>query len=55
MTDITMCVTKDCPLKDDCRRFQAIPSEWQSYAAFQSYEDMEGIIRCDYFLPISGQ
>lgn len=32
MADITMCRGTDCPLKQNCYRFMAKPSEyWQSY------------------------
>lgn len=32
MPDITMCEGKDCPLKENCYRFKAEPSEYrQSY------------------------
>lgn len=35
MPDISMCANKDCPLKENCYRFTAKPSEYQSYAEFQ--------------------
>jgi len=42
MPDISMCVNKDCPLKDSCYRFTAIPDEiMQSYSEFQ-IEDESG-------------
>lgn len=31
MPDITMCMGKDCPLKETCYRYKAEPSEYQSY------------------------
>lgn len=34
MPDITMCKDKECPLKNECYRYRAIPSEYrQSYFA----------------------
>lgn len=35
MPDISMCANKDCPLKENCYRFTAKPSEYQSYVEFQ--------------------
>jgi hypothetical protein len=32
---ICMCQNKDCPRSQECYRFKAIPSEWQSYALFE--------------------
>lgn len=35
MADISMCSDSKCPLKNDCYRFRAIPSEFrQAYAGF---------------------
>jgi len=31
MPDISMCLTKDCPKRNKCYRYIAIPSQWQSY------------------------
>jgi hypothetical protein len=31
MADISKCRGIDCPLKERCFRFLAIPSRWQSY------------------------
>jgi hypothetical protein len=36
MPDITMCVNNDCPYKDTCHRFTAVPDKfWQSYQSFR--------------------
>lgn len=37
MPDITMCVTNDCPKRESCYRYRAIPTGYnsQSYAAFE--------------------
>lgn len=36
MADITMCQNKDCPLKETCYRFKAIPSPYrQVYSDFK--------------------
>ena len=34
MADITMCMTTNCPKKDNCYRCKAIPDKLQSYADF---------------------
>lgn len=31
MPDFTMCSGDGCPLKDDCKRFLASPSDYQSF------------------------
>lgn len=36
MSDITMCLDKQCPSREDCHRFTAEPREtYQSYAHYQ--------------------
>lgn len=35
MPDITMCVNKECPLKNSCHRQTAVPHSRQSYADFK--------------------
>jgi hypothetical protein len=40
MPDITMCKGTDCPLKKECYRFLASPSEfWQSYFLDPPYKE----------------
>lgn len=35
MPDITMCKSKDCPERENCYRYKAIPTPyWQSYSDF---------------------
>ena len=48
MPDITMCVNKECPVRERCYRAMAIPSDWQSMACFK-YE--VGKTYCDHFVP----
>lgn len=41
--DITMCLggrtaEKTCPLREQCHRYKATPSEWQSYFAEAPYD-----------------
>jgi len=36
MPDISMCKNKECPSREKCYRYMAIPSDiWQSYADFK--------------------
>ena len=45
MSDITMCPSTDCPVKDKCHRFTANKNElWQSY-----FLDVPGKIENDKF------
>lgn len=38
MPDITMCTSDKCPIKNNCYRFTATPTEhWQSYNDFSKY------------------
>lgn len=48
MPDISMCKGENCPLKEKCYRFKAIPSEfWQSYFSEIPYSfESNG---CEYF------
>ncbi len=47
MPDISMCSNEECPSKDKCYRYVAIPDEyWQSYGAFSF--DVSG--KCSYFM-----
>lgn len=50
MPDIGMCLNHECPLRDACYRYRAIPSEWQSYAAFKPVDGA-----CESFWPIEGR
>ena len=43
MSDITMCLNKECSLKDNCYRFNAKPNPYrQSYGSFKPVGD-----KCD--------
>lgn len=46
MPDISMCEGKDCPKKEKCYRFRAIPSEFQYWIL------PDKIHNCEYFWPI---
>ncbi|NBT59078.1 hypothetical protein EBT16_09875 [bacterium] len=50
MADITMCMNEDCPSKQSCYRYTAIPNEHrQSYADFMP-DLLEG--KCENYWPI---
>ena len=38
VSDYSLCTNKTCPLRDNCKRAQAVPSNWQSYAHFSPNE-----------------
>lgn len=56
--DITMCKGGGCTLKEDCYRFKATPSEYQSYFATPpgGYQGVPPSFEtqwvCDYFWPL---
>lgn len=45
MPDISMCNGTDCPHKENCYRFTAKPSEYQTYFVEPPIEDG----KCDYY------
>lgn len=46
MADITKCKGDGCPIKEDCYRFTARGSEWQSYFSVVPYDIRLG---CDQY------
>lgn len=57
MPDISMCFGDNCPLKNECYRFKADPSEYQSYFSYPPFSidfNMDGTqeIDCLYFWKI---
>ncbi len=44
--DISKCSGKDCPLKDNCKRYKAIDGMWQSYFTEVPFKDG----KCEMFL-----
>jgi hypothetical protein len=54
MPDITMCLNNCCELSDQCYRFVAEPSEYQSYSSFVPTLGRDGKWSCDHFWPVSG-
>ncbi len=51
MPDITMCPGNDCPLKEKCYRYRAIPDYWQSFFQEAPYDKDQ----CAYFESIEGR
>jgi hypothetical protein len=50
MSDISKCSGLNCPLKEDCYRYTAPKSEWQSYLTDVPYDsDSIEEIKCVYF------
>ena len=51
MSDITQCEGGDCPLKETCYRFRAVPNEYrQSYFMEPPFKDD----KCDFYWKIDG-
>jgi len=46
MPDISMCDGKNCKKKEECYRFTAVPSSWQSYFS-PTPDSNDG---CKYFM-----
>lgn len=51
MTDITMCQGEDCPIKNDCLRYRAIPCDYQQSYFLNAPYDAE-IDSCDEFIQV---
>lgn len=50
MPDISMCPGHNCPKKEECYRFIAIPSEyWQAYFVSPPFCDEK---ECEFLLPV---
>ena len=47
MADITMCEGLDCPVKEDCYRFNAKADEYQCYFLEPPYDKEKK--KCDYY------
>ncbi len=48
MADITMCAGVSCPKKEECYRYKATPSNWQSYFCNVPYD--QETRECEMFL-----
>ena len=53
MPDITMCVTKTCPIREGCFRYTAKPNNYQSYSDFSHLVTI-GLngYECEKFSPV---
>jgi hypothetical protein len=50
MADITMCNDAKCPLNMTCYRYQASPSNWQSYFMNSpKVENPNGTVECEHY------
>lgn len=51
MPDIIMCTNIECPLKNDCYRFNAIPNGFrQSYDQFEPILNDELKVECEHYI-----
>lgn len=50
MPDISLCENEQCPSKDDCYRFKAIPDI--TYQAYDIFEPENGENKCEHFIKI---
>jgi len=53
MCDITMCSNSECPLRDHCYRYLAVPDTYQSFSYFTPHKVLTlggPRDRCDYLL-----
>lgn len=46
--DITLCEGTNCPLKDQCFRYTAKPSEYQSYFTKEPYTLEKNKFKCEF-------
>jgi len=53
MSDITKCNSEDCPVRDECYRYTAKPSDRQSYFSTpplkRSVIDGKNIVTCEFY------
>lgn len=47
MPDITMCIRTTCPDREQCYRYKATASHWQSYSVFEGTNDKN---KCEAFV-----
>jgi hypothetical protein len=50
MPDISMCANFLCPMNQQCYRFKAEPSYYQSYADFKPFVNENEDMECNYFM-----
>lgn len=50
MADITMCTDKQCPLNMTCYRYNATPSNYQSYFSVSPRDTaVSNTVKCDHY------
>ena len=55
MPDITLCTNRECPMRGDCYRARAVPSELQWVTRYEPRLESNGKVEeliCDHFIPI---
>ncbi len=48
MKDMSKCVNEDCPIKNSCLRYRAVPDKYQSYTKFYPNSTITPV-SCDFF------
>lgn len=51
MSDITKCDNAECPIRDQCYRFEAAPAKCQFYSQWTPYQGQNGSWHCDGWVP----
>ena len=52
MSDITLCKNEECPLKENCGRYQPNPDKlYQNFAKFDYKIDEKNNCTCDFYFP----
>lgn len=49
-----MCENRTCPLRNECYRFTATPSDWQSFAMFEWFFNADRNADCEDKIPLVG-
>ena len=52
--DISMCLNVECDLNDRCYRYQAEPSDYQSYCDYSPHKNEQGFYACEGYWQIAG-
>ncbi len=52
MVDITMCKDKECPDREKCARFKAVPDSYHQSWFIESPRKDKKSSRCEYFMII---
>lgn len=52
MPDFSICCNRDCPLRESCYRYRAVPSEPQQAYAYFEYISQDASVFCAWFMAI---